>query len=181
MGKTRDLYLSYVKTLRKKFLAMSPEAHSRDALPIGLVDYLIAYAPSIRPKTFINYRCGLLYWINPLPESAETRHARLVLQVSVRKSGFKGPRPGKTSSLYSSSSCRPRTFRRRQFDALIAELNRRSAQGAGRRNGKRVSEFMVWLLRAWPVACAQWNGRALNGWTKTGGSCQSRRRRGRPA
>jgi hypothetical protein len=90
MGTMRDLYLSYAKTLRKKFLAMSPEAHSIDALPIGLVDYLIGCAPSIRPKTFINYRSGLLYWINTLPESAETHHARQVLLVGVPKSGFKG-------------------------------------------------------------------------------------------
>ncbi|MDF8363263.1 hypothetical protein [Achromobacter anxifer] len=143
--KTRDLYLSYVKTLRKKFLAVSPEAHTRDVQPIDLVDHLIARAPNVRPKTFINYRSGLLYWINSLPESAETHHARLVLQVGVPKSGFKGPKPGKTSTLYSSRSSRPRTFKRRQFESLIAELNQRSARGADRRNGRRAAELMVWL------------------------------------
>lgn len=163
LPKTAEQYLSYVKTLRKQFLASSPEAHHRDVLPIDLVEYLISRAPHLRPKTFINYRCGLLYWLGTLQETSETHHARLVLQVGVPKSGYKGPKPRSTSSLYSSRSSRPRTFERRRFNRLIAELTKRSAPTEDSYTRRRPSELMVWLhaglasgLRPVEWATAKW-------------------------
>ena len=47
LPKTVEQYLGYVKTMRRQFLASSPEAHERDVLPIDLVDFLISRAPSL--------------------------------------------------------------------------------------------------------------------------------------
>lgn len=138
-------YFSYVKSMRKQFLASSPDGHARDVQPIDLVDFLISKASTIRPKTFINYRCGLLYWMGTLPDTPDIHHARLVLQVGVPKTGFKGTKPNTTASLYSCGSVRKRTFERRKFNRLISELNKRSAPTGDVQTRKRPVELMLWL------------------------------------
>ncbi len=145
LPRTIAQYLGYVKTMRRKFLASSPEAHERDVLPVDLVDFLISRAPSLRPKTVINYRCGLLYWLGTLPETPDVHHARLVLQVGMPKTGYKGNKPKTTSTLYSSKSSRPRTFERRRFEKLTAELNRRMGPSPDQRKNRRPVELLFWL------------------------------------
>ena len=159
-------YFSYVKSMRKQFLASSPLGHAQDVQPIDLVDFLISKAATIRPKTFINYKCGLLYWMGTLPETSDIHHARLVLQVGVPKHGFKGARPNTTASLYSCGSVRKRTFERRKFNRLIAELNKRSAPTGDVQTRKRPIELTLWLhaglasgLRPVEWETAKWHDR----------------------
>lgn len=143
---TVEKYFSYVKTLHKQYLASSEEAREREVMPVDLVDFLMARAPYLRPKTFINYRCGLLYWLGTLPETPDTYQARLALHVATPHAGFKGPKPNTTSTLYTTSSIRPRTFARKKFDRLIAELNKRAAPSEDVELRRRPTELMLWLL-----------------------------------
>lgn len=142
---TIDLYIRYVKTMRRQFMSTFPDAHLRDVQPIDLVDFLFSRASSMRPKTFINYRCGLLYWLNTAPATADTHHAILLLQVGTPKSGFKGARPGQVATIASTRSCRPRTFKKIHFDKLINELNGRAARMGDKRTTRRSGELLLWL------------------------------------
>jgi len=66
-------YFKFVKVLQNKFLDTHHEARTRVVEPIDLVDFLISISPTLRPKTFINYRCGLLYWLSTLPASPDSQ------------------------------------------------------------------------------------------------------------
>lgn len=145
---TISQYMGFVKSIRKSFLRSSLDvSRSEDVQPTELVEHLYSKASLYRPKTFINYRCGLLYWLSTLPASAEVLHAQLLLQVGFPKSGYKAPRQGaKPATLYSSRSSRKRTFRRRDFDKMIAELNKRVAAGArDKRMRNRANELLLWV------------------------------------
>ena len=143
--KTAKLYASYVKTLRKRYMETHPEAHVRDVTPLDLVENLLAQTSNLRPKTFGSYRSGLLHWLNTIPSSPYVLHARLVLDTGVPLNGYKGTRPGKTASLYSSRSQRPRTFSRKNFEKLAGELNRRAAKIGDGRSNRRAGELLMWL------------------------------------
>lgn len=142
---TVELYLRYVKTIRKKLLESQGGIHEREPQPVDLADWLVSNAHRFRPKTAINYRSGLLYWLNTLPETPEVHHARLILQVGMPKDGYRGPKPETTSTLYSSKSIRPRTFALARFNALIAELSARAGTTLDTRTRRRPAELLMWL------------------------------------
>lgn len=141
---TRAMYMSYIKTLRKQVAASLNNVFTDDIRPTDLADHLINRATTLRPKTAINYRAGLLYWLDTLPQTSDVLHARLSLQVAFPKRGFKPARAdGKPDSLYSRRSTHSRTFARAKFSKLIAELNRRSNPEL--RRARRAQELMYWL------------------------------------
>jgi len=148
--RTVEQYMNFVKTLRRKFMRIHGESAARDVRPIDLVEYLISQTPRIRPKTFISYRCGLLYWLGTLPDSPDVHHARLVLQVGAPKQGFKGPKRNEggqntSATLYSRKSSRPRTFRRKDFERLLADLHRRALLKSHTSKPGRATELLLWL------------------------------------
>lgn len=145
---TIEQYLKFVKTIRNGFLREQiTQARQHDVLPTELVDYLYSKAHTYRPKTFINYRSALLYWLNTQPKSPDVLHAKLILEEGFPRSGFKGHRPNApTTSLYSSRSMRKRTFRRRDFDKLVSELSARTHQSKNdARMGARANELLLWV------------------------------------
>jgi len=145
---TVEQYIGFVKTLRKKWMCEQDNPSLQDARPIDLAEYLISHASEFRPKTFIAYRCGLLYWLNTLPDSSDVHHARLQLEVGIPRHGFKGPKrkqESPTVTLYSYKSNRPRTFRRREFERLIADLQRRALTKNETHAPSRATQLLLWL------------------------------------
>lgn len=159
---TQATYLRYVKTLRKMVSRSLDDVYVNDIRPTDLADFLVNRASFLRPKTAINYRVGLMYWLDTLPQVSDVLHARLTLQLAFPKHGFKPARPdGRPDTLYSRKSVHPRTFSRAKFDKLLAELNRRSDPTL--RRARRAHELMYWLqaglasgLRPIEWETAQW-------------------------
>lgn len=155
-------YRGYVKTLLRKYANEHPGGSVRDTPPMGLVEMLLKIAPSLRPKTFINYRCGLLYVLNMFPATQTILDATRLLRNGAPASGYKGHKRGVTASLYSSRSSHSRTFNRRAFGTLMAELSGRQGHADDRRRNHRASQLLIWLqaglatgLRPveWATAC----------------------------
>ena len=164
-------YQKFVKILRRSLLRASPLiALQEDILPSDIVDHLNdrARRGELRPKTFINYRCGVLYWLSNLPKSEEVEKAMWKLQNESPRDGFKGATPGTRTTLHSTRSMRRRTFRSKDFDRLLNELVKRSDLAlVDGRGTERSIELMLWLraglasgLRPseWETAC--WKSRA---------------------
>lgn len=153
--RTQSLYLGYVKTLRKRWAKISDEHAYRDATPTDLADLLLSLSRQIRPRTAVSYRAGLLYWMNNLEQTPDVLQARLALEVGMPKSGYKGHKPSDpsvTATRSSTRSIRPRTFSRKRFDRLIAELNHRASKTGRTTNRKglpkpnRPAQLIVWLM-----------------------------------
>lgn len=143
--KTKATYLAYFKAIRKKLIASNPlEFERRDVSPTDLVDYLLGIIHTLRPRTFISYRAALIYWLNQQPQTAEVHHAILALNVALPRYGFKGLREGQQATLYSTRSQRKRTFRKKDFQKLIAELNAR-ATSSTRKVAVSAANLMFWL------------------------------------
>jgi hypothetical protein len=160
-NRTIQQYKNMIQSMRRSFLADSPEGSEELVAPVELVDHLLSRVKHLRPKTFINYRCALLYWMNTLPASSDIHHAKLLLEVGVPKFGYKsivGPKShkstksvGNDASLYSRSSSRARTFEKKHFERLIHYLgklsSKRESPGRGVKAGSsnRPHELMLWL------------------------------------
>lgn len=148
---TIEQYAKMVKIMRKRYLRDHPSFRLEDVSPTELADHLISRSSTLRPKTFINYRCALLYWINTSPQTSDTGIARLILQNGTPKNGYKGTRGPKQNdkirpaTLYSTKSSRPRTFEKKHFEKLIAELNYRSGPTSDHRVTSRANELLLWL------------------------------------
>src|SRR5690625_3507131 len=94
--KTIEQYQYFVKVLRQSLLKASPpNTLQEDIQPSELVDHLYdrAIKGELRPRTFMSYRSGLLYWLNTIPQTAEAHMARLRLQVGVPRTGYKSHKP----------------------------------------------------------------------------------------
>jgi hypothetical protein len=155
-------YRGYVKTLLRKYSNEHPGGSVRDTPLMGLAEMLLRMAPDLRPKTFINYRCGLLYVLNMFPTTQTILDAARLLREGAPASGYKGHKRGVTATLYSSRSGRSRTFNRRAFGTLMAELSSRQGHADDRRRNHRASQLLIWLqaglatgLRPveWATAC----------------------------
>ena len=149
---TINQYSKMVKIMRRRYRRDFPSERQEDINPSELVDHLISRSHMLRPKTFINYRCALLYMINTSPQSSDTGIARLKLQTGVPRNGYKGTRGPRSkkgdlypATLYSTKSSRPRNFERKQFEKLIAELNYRSGPTSDHRVTARASDLIIWL------------------------------------
>ncbi|NLZ12143.1 MAG: site-specific integrase [Alcaligenaceae bacterium] len=120
------------------------EFERRPFLPTELVNHLLSITHEIRPKTFLAYRSALLYWLNTQPPSSEKHNAILALNAEIPRSGFKGVAPDKPATLYSNKSQRKRTFRQKDFQKLMAELNSR-IQSKLHRTAQIAQHLMFWL------------------------------------
>jgi len=161
--KTKTLYIRYVKTLHKRYAAVHPEAHRRDASPMDLVDILLDQYQSLRPKTFSSYRTGLLYWLGTCEQDNVVQLAIQKLTSNYPRDGYKGHRPGVTATKHSQRSMRARTFERQKFEKLKAALIQRSSRLNDARTSNRPSELLLWLqaglasgLRPVEWQTAQW-------------------------
>lgn len=161
--RTRQLYISYVMTLHRRFRELHPQSHIRDANPLDLVELLLAQASSLRPRTFNSYKVGLLYWLSTFPPHRITEQAVLKLKAECPRDGYKGHKPGTTATKYSERSIRSRTFSRKNFDRLNLELIDRSSRVKDLRSSRRPGELLLWLqaglasgLRPAEWEMAQW-------------------------
>lgn len=145
---TERQYHKFIKVMRRAFLDQNPNPNQdHDVTPTELVDFLYTSAHKYRPKTFINYRSALVYWVNTQAASPDVLHAKLMLQEGMPRSGFKSHREGAPpASLYSSRSQRKRTFKKRDLDKLLAELSARTqAAQKDNRRSDRANELLLWV------------------------------------
>lgn len=143
--KTKGIYSDHIKALRKKMHESNPiEFERRVETPIDLVDFLLSRAHTLRPNTFSSYRSALIYWLNQQTQCPEVHQAMQALDANSPRNGFKGVKPGETATLYSTRSQRKRTFKQKDFQKFIEELNARSSQ-CNRRRAAIASSLMFWL------------------------------------
>ncbi len=101
-------------------------ARYRPVSPLEIVDLLLSRVPEIRNTTFNTTRSAILYWLDGIPEHPDAMQARIILLTGCPKDGFKGAKPGTTSTRYSMKSTRARTFAMRDFNRLLKYIDQRA-------------------------------------------------------
>jgi len=102
-------------------------ARHRPVGPLEIVDLLLRRVPELSNSTWNTNRAAVLYWLDGMPDDPDALQARMILLTGCPKDGFKGPKPGTTTTRYSSKTQRKRTFARRDYDRLLKYLDRRAA------------------------------------------------------